>query len=181
MSVQLELILGGARSGKSRSAEQRVLESGLKKVYIATATSNDEEMALRIEQHRHRRRGVSNDDKWHVIEEPIQLTNALMSVHGDDTCVLVDCLTLWLSNCLQIQSWESERNAFFSTLLDLSGRIIFVSNEVGLGIVPLGKLTREFVDASGLLHQELAEICQRVTLIVSGLGMELKPTNLNLK
>ncbi len=177
MAAQLELILGGARSGKSRLAEQRVLNSGMNKIYVATATANDEEMAARIEQHRQRRQKSAGDEDWHLIEEPVHLSEALQSVHDADTCILVDCLTLWLSNCLHKDCWLSEHDKIFTYLPNSEGRIIFVSNEVGSGIVPMGELTRQFVDFSGQLHQELAAICQRVTLTVAGLSVELKTGN----
>lgn len=174
MSARLELILGGARSGKSRLAEKRVLDSQLKKVYVATATPDDEEMAARIQRHRQQRNDTTGIDKWRVTEEPVHLADALESVHGNNTCALVDCLTLWISNCLHLECWERERDRFFAVLPKLSGTIIFVSNEVGMGIVPMGKITRDFVDASGLLHQDLTEYCQRVTLTVSGIPVDLK-------
>ncbi len=174
MPARFELILGGARSGKSRLAEKRALDSQLKKVYVATATPDDEEMAARIQRHRQQRDEATGIDKWQVTEEPIHLAKALESVHGDNTCTLVDCLTLWISNCLHLECWEQERDHFFSVLPKLTGTIIFVSNEVSMGIVPMGKITRDFVDASGLLHQELTEYCQRVTLTVSGIPVDLK-------
>ncbi len=172
--AQIELILGGARSGKSRLAEQRAVESGMNVVYVATATGDDDEMIARIEQHKRRRDKISGDRRWSLIEQPVHLAEALQSIHGNDTCVLVDCLTLWLSNCLQSQCWELQRSELFSVLPKLSGKIIFVSNEVGLGIVPLGSITRKFVDESGLLHQELANCCDSVTLTVAGMPLELK-------
>ncbi len=177
MTAQLELILGGARSGKSRLAEQRVLDSGMKKVCIVTATAEDQEMAARIEQHRQRREKSAGGEAWHLIEEPIHLSSALQTAQESDACILVDCLTLWVSNCLFKQRWTSERDAFLTVLPDLRGRIIFVSNEVGSGIVPLGEVTRQFVDAAGELHQDLAERCRRVTLTVAGMSIELKSEN----
>ncbi len=171
MSARLELILGGARSGKSRLAELRVNESSMKKIYIATATAQDKEMAERIELHQKRRELAA---PWQLIEEPLHLAGALRSMHSADSCILVDCLTLWLSNCLLAECWESEREQFFTALTQASGRIIFVSNEVGLGVVPMGQITRAFVDASGLLHQQLASHCDRVTMTVAGMSMELK-------
>ena len=181
MAAQLELILGGARSGKSRLAEQRVLDSGMKKVYVATATAHDDEMAARIEQHRQSRKKSAGDEDWHLLEEPVHLSEALQSVHDAGTCILVDCLTLWVSNCLHQDCWLSERDKIFTYLPNSEGRIIFVSNEVGSGIVPMGELTRQFVDISGQLHQQLAEICQRVTLTVAGLTVELKTENSNIR
>jgi len=174
MPARLELILGGARSGKSRLAEQRGNESSMKKIYIATAIAQDKEMAERIGLHQKRRGLASKDAPWQLVEEPLHLADVLRSVHSVDSCILVDCLTLWLSNCLLAECWESEREQFFAALQQASGRIIFVSNEVGLGVVPMGQITRAFVDSSGLLHQQLASHCDRVTMTVAGMGIELK-------
>ncbi len=176
MSAQLELLLGGARSGKSYQAEQRAIESNLDRIYVATATIEDEEMALRIKAHQERRKESEGAKTWKLIEEPLHLDDALQSVHGNSTCVLVDCLTLWISNCLHNKCWDSERAALLASLPGLTGRIIFVSNEVGMGIVPMGKISRDFVDASGSFHQELARHCQRVTMMIAGLPIDLKST-----
>ncbi len=167
-----ELILGGARSGKSRLAEERARASGLQLVYIATGQAGDEEMMERIAHHR-RRRG----DEWLLVEEPFALAKALEAQATPQTCVLVDCLTLWLSNCLlteQTDDWEQQRSLLLEVLPQLPGRIILVSNEVGMGVVPMGEISRRFVDESGWLHQRLAEICDRVTLAVAGLPHTLK-------
>lgn len=164
-----ELILGGARSGKSRLAEQRALASGLEPLYLATATAGDGEMAERIRHHR-ARRGAD----WGLIEEPIALADTLLLNSRAERCILVDCLTLWLSNCLHQGCWASERQALLAALPMLPGQVILVSNETGLGVVPMGELTRQFVDESGFLHQQLAQSCQRVTLVVAGLPMTLK-------
>lgn len=166
----IDLILGGARSGKSSLAEQRAQASGKQCIYLATATADDEEMAERIRHHKDRRRG-----EWKLVEEPIHLSQALLKSQQKNRCILVDCLTLWLSNCLHQDCWPREKKALMDTLGDLEGQIIFVSNEVGAGIVPMGDLSRRFVDESGLLHQQLAETCQRVSLVVAGLTLELKP------
>lgn len=166
----LELILGGARSGKSRLGEERALASGCKKlIYIATAEAGDDEMTDRIRHHQQRR-----GDRWQLVEAPLNLAGALERHQGDDHCLLVDCLTLWLSNCLAADCWQAEREALLSRVASLRGRIILVSNEVGSGIVPLGELSRRFADESGLLHQNLAQICRRVSLVVAGLPLELK-------
>jgi len=164
-----ELILGGARSGKSRLAEQRALASGLQPVYLATASAGDAEMAGRIDHHRQRRAG-----EWLVVEEPLALANALLQHQHDERCLVVDCLTLWLSNCLHEGCWDEQRTALLQALPELRGRIVLVSNETGLGVVPMGELTRSFVDESGFLHQELARRCHRVTLAVAGLPLDLK-------
>jgi len=165
----LELILGGARSGKSRLAEIRALESGRPPHYIATATAGDAEMAERIHHHQ-ARRGA----EWHAVESPLRLADTLLDLHSDDRCLLVDCLTLWLSNCLHHGCWPEEREALLKAAGQLRGRVILVSNEVGSGIVPLGELSRRFADESGRLHQQLAQLARRVTLVVAGLPLELK-------
>ena len=167
-----ELILGGARSGKSKLAEQAAEVSGLRKVYIATAQAGDAEMAQRIELHR-QRRGTS----WQLVEEPVDLAKVLKEAAREDTCILVDCLTLWLSNCLfcgDDEQWPLQRAALLEALPELPGQIIFVSNEISMGVIPMGEVTRQFVDEAGLLHQALAEICDRVTLSVAGLPHVLK-------
>ena len=167
-----ELILGGARSGKSRLAEQLATASGLKLIYIATATVDDAEMRLRVAEHRRQR-----SDGWMVIEEPRALANVLRAHAAADCCVLVDCLTLWLSNLLcadQEAVFETERHAFMELLPRLPGRITLVSNETGLGVVPLGALTRRYADEAGRLHQDIARCCDRVIFTVAGLPLILK-------
>lgn len=168
-SEGLELILGGARSGKSRLAEARAESGAQELVYIATGSAGDEEMAARIQQHQ-ARRGA----RWQLREAPLELARCLLAEQAPERCLLVDCLTLWLSNCLLQQCWPQQREALLQALPQLRGRVLFVSNEVGSGIVPLGQLSREFVDASGFLHQQLAQHCRRVTLTVAGLPLELK-------
>lgn len=167
-----ELILGGARSGKSKLAEQSAAASGLHKVYIATAQPGDAEMAQRIELHRQRR-----GENWQLIEEPVELAKVLRQAAAEDTCMLVDCLTLWLSNCLfcgDEDEWPRQRAALLEVLPHLPGQLVFVSNEISMGVIPMGEVTRQFVDEAGLLHQALAEICDRVTLSVAGLPHVLK-------
>jgi adenosylcobinamide kinase/adenosylcobinamide-phosphate guanylyltransferase len=177
-----ELILGGARCGKSRLAERIAGESGLEVCYIATATALDAEMAERIRHHRSRRPG-----SWRLVEEPHALADTLRHHAAADRCLLVDCLTLWLSNLLMREtagqsatgashSLRSERDDLLACLPHLPGHIILVSNEVGMGIVPLGETTRRFCDESGRLHQDLAALCERVTLVVAGLPHCLKGT-----
>ena len=176
-----ELILGGARSGKSTLAEQRARDSGLAVSYIATAAAGDEEMAVRIARHRARRPSA-----WGLVEAPLALAQALRSRAAPDRCLLVDCLTLWLSNLLAPTEadpgnagtheavFEREREALLTVLPALPGYIILVSNEVGMGIVPLGALTRRYRDEAGRLHQQLAALVDRVTLVVAGLAQTLK-------
>ena len=168
------LILGGARSGKSALAEQLAHESQCEVVYIATAQAGDEEMAARIAHHRARRPAT-----WLSIEEPLHLADVLRKHARQDRCVLVDCLTLWLSNVLgdaDTQQFERERSLLLETLPTLSGDVLMVSNEVGLGIVPMGALTRRFVDEAGRLHQSIAAISERVLFVAAGLPLAMKGT-----
>lgn len=167
-----ELILGGARSGKSRLAEERAQTSGLGLVYVATGQAGDDEMASRIEHHRQRR-----GDEWELVEEPYALAQMLKTQATEKTCILVDCLTLWLSNCLfsdKPDYWTHQKTQLLEVLPLLPGRIILVSNEVGMGVIPMGEVSRQFVDESGWLHQRLAELCDHVTLTVAGLPHTLK-------
>ena len=167
-----ELILGGARSGKSRLAEKLAGESGLAVTYIATSQALDGEMNARIEQHRQRRPA-----HWALLEESLELARVLREQAAADRCLLVDCLTLWLSNLLMLDDQarlEAERDALLECLGGLPGRIILVSNETGLGVVPLGELSRRYLDEAGWLHQALAERCQRVVFSMAGLPMILK-------
>ena len=166
------LILGGARSGKSRYAETLAKDSGLAVCYIATATAHDHEMQSRIHLHQQRRPA-----QWRTIEEPIALAARLREVAADHQLVLVDCLTLWLTNLLCSEDPEAlnrESTALLAVLPTLPGRVIFVSNEVGQGVVPMGELTRRYVDEAGYLHQRLAEQMRRVVLVVAGLPLILK-------
>ncbi|MHB8453664.1 MAG: bifunctional adenosylcobinamide kinase/adenosylcobinamide-phosphate guanylyltransferase [Acidiferrobacterales bacterium] len=167
-----ELILGGVRSGKSRLAEQRAQASGLAVTYVATATAADAEMRARIAQHQRRR-----PSDWRLVEEPLALARVLEEQTAPDRCVLVDCLTLWLTNLLGAgdkQGFGTQRQALIEVLPRLPGRVILVSNETGLGVVPLGELSRRFCDEAGWLHQDLAQCCDRVTLTIAGLPHLLK-------
>lgn len=165
------LILGGARSGKSRHAEQLAGESGLEVVYIATATAGDAEMAQRIARHR-----ADRPAPWRTVEEPVRLAGALTANAASDRCLLVDCLTLWLSNLLHAGEtvFASERAELLAALPQLAGRVLLVSNEVGLGIVPDNPLARRFRDEAGRLNQAVAAACERVTFVAAGLPMRLK-------
>ncbi|MBO2926238.1 bifunctional adenosylcobinamide kinase/adenosylcobinamide-phosphate guanylyltransferase [Metapseudomonas otitidis] len=167
-----ELILGGARSGKSRLAERQAADSGLAVVYIATSQPLDGEMSARVAHHRARR-----PDHWGLVEEPLELARVLREHASAGTCLLVDCLTLWLTNLLMLEDearLAAERDALLACIAELPGRVLLVSNETGLGVVPLGELTRRYVDEAGWLHQALAERCTRVTFTVAGLPMLLK-------
>jgi len=168
----LELIIGGARSGKSRFAERLAADSGLAVTYIATSQPLDGEMTERIAHHRERRPA-----HWTLVEEPLQLARVLREQAAANRCLLVDCLTLWLTNLLMLDDamrLAEERDALLECLDGLPGRILLVSNETGLGVVPLGELTRRYVDEAGWLHQAVAERAQRVTFMVAGLPMTLK-------
>lgn len=179
-----ELIIGGARSGKSAYAERLAAESGLRVVYVATAEVGDDEMARRIAHHRARRPAG-----WRLAEAPLALAAALREHAANDTCLLVDCLTLWLSNLLfagaaarQAEAGEAidcpllaaETVALTALLPTLPGRVLLVSNEVGWGIVPMQPLSRCFADEQGRLNQRVAAVCEHVTLVAAGLPLTLK-------
>jgi len=165
------LILGGARSGKSRHAESLALQSGLEVVYLATGWAGDAEMAGRIARHREQRPAA-----WLTVEEPRALAGALLAHAGAGRCLIVDCLTLWLSNLLAESEdcFRRERAALLETLPGLAGEVLLVGNEVGQGIVPTNPLARRFVDESGWLHQDLARCCERVVWVTAGLPQTLK-------
>jgi len=138
--------------------------------YIATATADDEEMRQRITHHQQQRPVA-----WQTVESPYHLTKALDHHAKPNNCILVDCLTLWLSNLLCAEhDTLAARETFIKTLIDLPGELIMVSNEVGLGVVPMGKLSRRFVDESGHLHQSLAQHCDRVIFTAAGLPLVMK-------
>ncbi len=167
-----ELILGGVRSGKSRYAEQCARDSNLSVVYVATATAGDAEMSARIRAHQERRPA-----EWTLVESLLALAATLRVHAAPNRCVLVDCLTLWLTNLLcadDEEKFRSERDALLDVLPTLPGHIILVSNETNLGVMPLGELTRRFGDEAGCLHQALARVCDRVVLTVAGLPLFLK-------
>jgi adenosylcobinamide kinase / adenosylcobinamide-phosphate guanylyltransferase len=166
----LTLVLGGARSGKSRHAERLVLRSGLAPVYVAPAQALDDEMAARIAQHR-ARRGAS----WRTVEEPLDLAGVLLGECGPDRAVLVDCLTLWLTNLMVAgRPVRAEMAALVELLPELRGALLLVSNEVGLGIVPADAMARAFIDHAGWLHQRIAEEADDVVFMAAGLPFHLK-------
>lgn len=166
-----EFILGGARSGKSAFAQQRAIASNLHVIYLATAQASDTEMAERIARHR-----AERPSDWGLVEEPLALAAALHAHATPDRCLLVDCLTLWLSNLLAVddERLSNEISALLETLPGLSGQILLVSNEVGQGIVPANPLARRFRDEAGRLHQAVAARCNRATFIIAGLPLTLK-------
>lgn len=172
MTSTKTLILGGVRSGKSRLAERLATESRLPVTYVATATIEDEEMRERIAFHRARRPG-----HWQVIEEPLELASVLSQHANSECCLLVDCLTLWLTNLLthpDTARFDTERSAFLTVLPHLTGRLILVSNETNMGIIPMGELSRRYCDEAGKLHQEIAQHCDQVVLTIAGLPLLLK-------
>jgi len=170
-----ELIMGGARSGKSRLAEelaQQHAQKGARIIYVATAGANDSEMQQRIEMHRSRR-----PTEWQTIECPLFLADTIQQNNNPGTVLLIDCLTLWISNLLCDNNPElfiQQRSNFLKALKSCHASVIMVSNETGLGIVPMGELTRRFVDESGFLHQEVARMANKVTFMVAGLPQILK-------
>jgi len=166
------LVLGGVKSGKSRLAEQLASSSELDVLYIATATADDDEMHERIKKHQQQR-----PEHWQTIEEPIHLAATLQQACKRDRCVLVDCLTLWLTNLLMAEDkalLEQEIAALNAIIPELSGHLILVSNETNMGIMPLGELSRQYCDKIGILHQQIAAEFDRVILTVAGLPHVLK-------
>jgi adenosylcobinamide kinase/adenosylcobinamide-phosphate guanylyltransferase len=211
----IHLVLGGARSGKSRYGEALVRQYtalGFDACYVATAQALDDEMATRIAKHQ---AGRSDDGiEWQLFEESLALTALLKRLAKPGRVILVDCLTLWLTNQLLASnvniddepaptewnatdfatstfavstsatsisedkahaSWQAEKTAFVDSLVELEGVVVLISNEVGSGIVPLGELSRQFVDEAGWLNQAVATLADNVTLVVAGLPLALKP------
>lgn len=164
------LVLGGARSGKSRYAERVAESCPTPWTYVATAEPGDKEMELKIKHHRERR-----SENWTTIEEPLDLANVLKSGSKNRQTILVDCLTIWVSNLIiKNIALQPEFDNFLESVLTYRGSLIMVSNEVGLGIVPDNKLGRKFRDVAGSMNQSLAEISDSVHFIVSGLPIILK-------
>ncbi len=173
-----QLIIGGARSGKSSLAEQLAValekQNSKSVIYIATANTvlNDNEMNNRIQHHQQRR-----PDHWQTLETPVQLAQQLQRLASPEYCLLIDCLTLWLSNCLfddDADLWPQQRQTFLENMAKSSADIILVGNEVGSGIVPLGEGNRAFVDENGFLHQSIASLCDRVIFTAAGLPLVMK-------
>jgi adenosylcobinamide kinase / adenosylcobinamide-phosphate guanylyltransferase len=171
LEVRSLLVIGGARSGKSRYGQTCAEQSGKQPVLIATAEAGDAEMAKRIAAHR-----TARGSRWRVVEEKLDLVAALHRESAKDRVLLIDCLTLWLSNLMhQAREPEPECELLVQAIKGLKGPAIFVSNEVGLGIVPDNELGRRFRDAQGRLNQAVAAACEAVVLITAGLPMILKP------
>ncbi len=170
LGTGITLVLGGARSGKSRFAEGLVTGSGLRRVYVATAHAGDGEMSERIARHR-----ADRGPDWQTIEEPVALGTAMSKNASAGTVVLVDCLTLWLTNLMVANAnLDDEIDQFVSGLSVLGGPVVLVSNEVGQGIVPDNAMARAFRDHAGRLHQAVADQAQQVYFVTAGLAQVLK-------
>lgn len=170
LSSQRTLVLGGARSGKSRLGLTLAEATGLAPVFVATAEALDDEMAARISRHQKER-----DPRWQTVEAPLELVDALAEHLSPARVVLVDCLTLWLSNLMHAErNVEAGSRALLATLASAPGPVVFISNELGLGLVPETPLGRAFRDAQGRLNQEVAQCCDRVEFVAAGLPLTLK-------
>ncbi|MDE1996746.1 MAG: bifunctional adenosylcobinamide kinase/adenosylcobinamide-phosphate guanylyltransferase [Rhizobiaceae bacterium] len=163
-------VLGGARSGKSRFAESLISATGFDRHYVATGQAWDDEMRARIAQHR-----ADRGDQWTTHEEPLDLVAKLAEIDAGDRAVLVDCLTLWVTNLMMA---ERDMGADFARLVEFlpraKSRIVLVSNEVGLGIVPENRMARDFRDHAGRLHQMIAAASGEVYFIAAGLPLKMK-------
>jgi len=168
--IRTQLILGGARSGKSRRALELAREASQSPVFIATAEAWDDEMAERIARHK-----TERGDEWSNIEAPLALIKALEDASQMGDLCVIDCLTLWLSNLMHNdRDVEAESNRLCQAISSLTVPVIVVSNEVGLGLVPETPLGRVFRDAQGRLNQDVAKVCDRVEFIAAGLPVLLK-------
>lgn len=174
--MAISLILGGARSGKSAYAERLASESRLPVTYVATAQVYDTEFGDRVAHHKQRRPA-----HWKTVESPHHLAATLRAEARPDTCLVVDCLTLWLAQCICPEcvppegvDWTAEREHLLDTLNTLPGTILLVSNEVGMGIVPLGEINRQFQDEQGRLNQAVAKLAHEVVFMAAGLPLKLK-------
>ena len=164
------LVLGGARSGKSAFAERLVAETGLSRHYIATGRAWDAEMRARIEKHREDR-GAG----WQTHEEPLALAERIVAVSQPDRAVLVDCLTLWVTNLmLEERDMAAAFAGLAEALREAAGPVVLVSNEVGLGIVPENRMARDFRDHAGRLHQQVAALVPNVYFVAAGLPLKMK-------
>lgn len=168
-TVRHSLVLGGIRSGKSDLAERLAADSGRAVVYVATARAGDAEMAERIRRHRERRPA-----EWGLIEVETDLAGTLRSQADSAPCLLIDCMSLWLSGLLESDRADTEIEAFLEALHAYPGPLVVVSNEVGLGLVAMDPLSREFCDRLGWLNQALATRCDDVLLSVAGCPLVLR-------
>ena len=171
VSARSVLVLGGARSGKSAYAQSLVEAAAPERLYLATGEAGDAEMAARIARHR-----AERGPGWTTLEEPLDLAEALAANARPGRAVLVDCLTLWLSNLMFAgRDVETEIAGLVRTIGLIEGPAVFVSNEVGLGLVPETKLGREFRDWQGFANREAAKACDAAVLVAAGLPTLLKP------
>lgn len=168
------LILGGAKSGKSTLALELANQAGGRRVFLATAQAGDHEMQDRIRRHQ-----AERGPEWSTVEEPIDLRAALKNADHADAVLVVDCLTLWLSNLLTVAQMPADEviakgRDLAALLPELEAQVILVANEVGLGIVPDNALARLYRDLAGGLNQELAKVCGQVIFVAAGLPLVLK-------
>jgi adenosylcobinamide kinase/adenosylcobinamide-phosphate guanylyltransferase len=171
VAPRIRFVLGGARSGKSAYAESLALKSGGDLVYIATAEIFDEEMEARIDLHRQRR-----GPEWKLVEAPVDLPQAIRASDGENTVILVDCLSVWTTNLLiHDQDIAQSRDSLLETLRDCHGSLVLVASETGLGIVPDNALSRRFRDANGLLNQAVAATADEVFFMIAGIALRIKP------
>lgn len=166
------LVLGGARSGKSRFAEGLARDTAFDRFYLATGRAWDDEMQARIETHKADRA----EDGWTTHEEPLDLIGALKVLDKPERVILVDCLTLWVTNLMMEEGRDVDADgaALAASLGELQATVIFVSNEVGLGIVPENKMARAFRDHAGRLHQAIAAKATEVYFVAAGLPLKMK-------
>ena len=163
------LVTGGNRSGKSLFAEELTLSFGKKPSYLATAINIDDEMNKRINVHKKRRKNL-----WYEYESPLNLIETLKKTDKDSP-ILIDCITLWLNNIFyKKKNWRTEVDKFSKFLVNLNQPLILVTNEVGSGLIPINKLSRNFQDASGITNQILASVCDDVYLVVCGIPTKIK-------
>jgi adenosylcobinamide kinase / adenosylcobinamide-phosphate guanylyltransferase len=171
----LTLVLGGARSGKSRYAEALIEGAASGGIYCATAEAGDAEMAARIAVHRARRDNSGRGAFWRTVETPFALADTILAAARPERPLLVDCLTLWLSNLMLAEAPVDPAVATLRMALrDAAGPVVLVANEVGMGLVPETPLGRDFRDAAGRLNQEMAALADRVVFVAAGLPLILK-------
>jgi len=170
VSKDVTLVIGGARSGKSRFSESLALKTGLEPIYVATGEIRDEEMRQRIIHHQQ-----SRDARWRTLEEPLALAELMIRESSPERVLLIDCLTLWLSNQMeQNADLTAQTSLLQSALEQTTGPVVLVSNEVGQGIVPANEMARAFRDEAGRLNQAIAATAQNVYFVTAGLTLPLK-------
>ena len=169
--AQIQFVLGGARSGKSTHAEGLAEAAGGNPIYIATAEIFDQEMESRIELHRERR-----GSHWQLVEAPLDLPEAIAKADNLDSVILIDCLSIWITNLLVHQrNMGAACRALVDCLVNCSGHVILVASETGLGIIPENKLSRQFRDANGRLNQAVAAMANEVFFVAAGIALKIKP------